>query len=246
MEGGLIVRDIILIICVAALLLPMEAGVSGAAEPELTLPGPGGSPADIDREVLWLDNPDYEGQGMTSEVIGEYDIESEFANDFFLEQPATIRKVTWWGVYWNGYEGTPTGTGFNLRFYYDNGNCLPEELPFLEFLLPGDICCERYFEGGDQFSQYTYEFCLELDLAAGSCWFSAQMADHAFPPQWGRLSGYVIRLCESAFRSAYFSYPDWVPGHEICTCDASQMFEDVCEPTAVESASWGAVKALYR
>jgi hypothetical protein len=28
--------------------------------------------------------------------------------------------------------------------------------------------------------------------------------------------------------------------------DASQMFEDECAPTAVENASWGAVKGLYR
>ena len=37
----------------------MEAGVSGAAEPEMWLWGPGGNPADIEREVLWVDNPDF-------------------------------------------------------------------------------------------------------------------------------------------------------------------------------------------
>jgi hypothetical protein len=226
----------------------LAVGLSAASEPELILPGPGGAPADIGREVLWIDNPDIAGNAITSEIIGEFDLESEYANDLFLEEAATIRKVTWWGVYWNGYDGNPTGAGFNLRFYYDDGACFPEDPPFLEFLLPGDTCCERLFEGGDQYSQFAYELCLEQALAAGFYWFSPQMADHTFPPQWGRLGADMIRLCDGAFRSDYFSCPDWVSGPDFagCECEGSQMFEDECAPTATENVSWGAVRFLYR
>jgi len=239
-------RTSVLVLCSATLLLPTVAGVSAASEPEMWLWGPGGNPADIEREVLWLDNPDFAGGAGSSEVIGAFDLWTEIANDFILEMDATIRKITWWGRYWNQYDGTPTGSGFNLRFYMDI-ECVPEDAPFLECLLPGDDCCEALADGGDQFSQYVYEYCLDLPLAAGLYWFVAQMADHDFPPQWGRLEADWEQNCASMFRSPYFSYPEWVTASDIFEpWDASQMFEDVCEPTAVENASWGAVKGLYR
>ena len=87
-------RTSILILCGLALLLPIVAGQSRTAEPELWLPGPGGNPVDIDREVLWLDNPDVAGATGSSEVIGAFELECEIANDFMLEMDATIRKVT--------------------------------------------------------------------------------------------------------------------------------------------------------
>jgi len=240
-------RTSILILCGLALLPVSWTGSSRAAEPEMWLWGHSGNPADIEREVLWLDNPDFHEDTGSSEVIGAYDLWSEIANDFTVSTDATIRKVTWWGTYWNGFE-EPTGAGFNLRFYW-NAGCLPEDTPFLEHLLPGDDCCERLAEGGDQFSQFVYEFCLDLPLAPGHYWFSAQMADHQFPPQWYRQGiGDLVHLCDSAFRSPFFGVPDWVVAAEFPgdVYDASQMFEDVCQATAAENASWGTVKGLYR
>jgi hypothetical protein len=225
------------------------AGLSTAAEPEILLPGPGGNPGGYDREVLWLDNPDFSANTGSSEIIGEFALETEIANDFILEVDATVRKVTWWGTYWNGYEGIPTGAGFNMRFYYDAG-CLPEVSPYLEYLLPEDDCCETLAWGGDQYAQYVYEgpFDIAQPLPAGLYWFSVQMADHSFPPQWGRLGADMTQICDSAFRSEYFAYPEWVPAPDVFgdLYDASQMFEDEYLPTATEDASWGAVKALFR
>ena len=224
------------------------AGLSMASEPEILLPGPGGNPADIDRTVLWLDNPDFAANTGSSEVIGSAALWSEIANDFILEVDATIMKVTWWGTYWNYAGGDyPTGSGFNLRYYNDAG-CLPDVTPFMEYFLPGDDCCETLAEGGNMIDQYIYEYCHEMTLPAGLYWFSAQMADHPFPPQWGRLGADMVQVCDTAFRSPYFGYPDWVPASDVFgdLFDASQMFEDVCNPTATEDASWGAIKGLYR
>jgi hypothetical protein len=224
------------------------AGSSMAIEPEILLPGPGGNPGGIDRTVLWVDVPDFAANTGSSEIIGDYALETEIANDFILETPAVVMKVTWWGAYWND-DGTnwPTGAGFNIRFYMDAG-CLPEDVPFLEYLLPEDDCCEAYADGGDMFSQYIYEFCLELALDPNLYWFSVQMASHGFPPQWGRLGADMTQICDSAFRSDYFSFPTWVPAPDVFgdLYDASQMFEDECIPTATENASWGAIKGLYR
>jgi hypothetical protein len=230
------------------LLLPVEASVSRASELEMGLLGPGGNPADIEREVLWLDVPDFWATAATSEVIGAFDFWTEIASNFPLESDATVRKVTWWGTYWNGYEGIPTGSGFNLRFYMMDADCLPEPAPFIEYLLAGNDCCETIADGGDMYSQFVYEYCLEVPLPAGSYWFSAQMADHDFPPQWGRQGAeWPGQICESAFRSPYFSYPDWVMYDQgiFEPWWASQMIEDVCEPTAVKATSWGRIKGLY-
>lgn len=235
-------------LCYVLLLSLVAAGLSTATEPEIILPGPGGSPGDYDRDVLWLDNPDFDFNSVSSEVIGEYGVETEAANDLMFEAPATIRKITWWGTYWNGWEGEVTGAGFNLRFYNDDG-CLPEPSPMVEYLLPGDVCCETWVHGSGSSVKFVYEYCLEYSLPAGLFWFSAQMADHTFPPQWGRLGTGVIQMCEGVFRSVYYSFPEWVAVSESigCECEASQMFEDECEePTAVERASWGKVKGLYR
>lgn len=248
MRGGLNVRASILILCGLALLLLTESRLCGATEPELWQPGRGGNPADINREVLWIDVPDFDAMCGGSEVIGEFNLESEIANDFLLESDATIRKITWWGAYWNFTDPDqyPTGSGFNLRFYH-NADCVPDVAPFIEYLLPGNDCAEALAEGGDQLCDHVYEYCPELPLAPGHYWFSVQMADHEFPPQWGRQGADIppIQLCDSVFRSVYFSYPDWHVDPFIWY-DASQMFEDECEATAIEKTSWGAVKNLYR
>jgi len=232
----------------AGVLGMVVVGLSIAAEPERMLPGPGGGePVGIEREVLWLDAPAFDWYVASSEVIGAYDLWTEVAGNFLLEAEATICKVTWWGVYWNGFEG-PTGAGFNLRFYMDIA-CLPEDAPFSEYLLPGDDCCEALAEGGDMYMQFVYEYCLDLPLPPGSYWFSAQMADHEFPPQWGRLGArWNNQPCESMWRSPFFGYPDWTgdPTGLLYPWWGSQMIEDVCEATLIEKVSWGNIKTLYR
>jgi hypothetical protein len=232
----------------SALSLATGTGPSNAGEPELWRPGTGGNPADIEREVLWLDAPDFDEQVASSEVMSEYDFWTEAASAFLLEADAAVRKVTWWGTYWNSFEGIPTGSGFNIRFYLTATAHYPEDVPFLEYLLPGDDCCEALADGGDDFSEFVYEYCLHVPLAPGTYWFSAQMADHEFPPQWGRqAAGWPGQHWDSVFRSPYFSYPDWVRGDNVfMPWWASQMLEDVCQATAVENTSWGAVKELYR
>lgn len=237
-------RTLILTLC---LLTTAVAGQVLAIEPEILLPGPGGNPGGYDRTVLWLDNPDFDANTGSSEIIGTLGIETEIANDFLLETDATIMKVTWWGAYWNSYEGVPTGAGFNLRFYMDAG-CLPDVNAFEEYMLPGDDCCERLADGGDMITTYVYEHSMRADLVAGLHWFAAQMANHSFPPQWGRLGADRVQNCDSAFRSEYFAYPTWVPAAQVFgeVYDASQMFEDEDNPTATVLTSWGAVKELYR
>jgi hypothetical protein len=221
-------------------------GASRAEEPEMYLPGPGGNPADSYDRELWLDNPDFAASVGSSEMIGAHGLETEIANDLTLEFDACILKAIWWGAYWNGYE-TPTGAGFNLRFYMDAG-CLPEVDPFIEYLLPGDDCFEELAPGGDMFSQFIYEYCLDVCLPPGLYWFSVQMVGHAFPSQWGRLGADQTLDCPSCIRSEYFDQAAWIPLAEIIGAeyDASQWMYDECFPPATRNTSWGNIRSLYR
>ena len=154
--------------------------------------------------------------------------------------------ITWWGAFWNGFDGTLIGPGFNIRFYRDAGCCVPESEPFAEYLLPGDDCCQAYAVGGDQYSQFRYHWLTGCCDDPGLYWFSVQMADHDFPPQWGRLGATSTQTCETYIRSEYFDQPDWAPVYQVVGAeyDASQAFEPWFSPT--KSTSWGTVKALYR
>lgn len=221
---------------------------SGTTEPELFLSGIGGSPAGYDPTVLWLDNPDFAASTVSSEVLGPSGNATEVANDFVLEQPATIQKVIWWGTYWNGFVA-PRPSGFNLRFYLD-AVCRPEADPFLEYLLPGDRCQEELAPGGDGISQFIYEYCVEVPLDAGVYWLSIQMADycHMFPPQWGRPGADRTINCPSCIRSEHFGFPQWAPIDSIIGADyeASVMLEDECLGIMAKPTSWPSVKLLYR
>ena len=69
-------------------------------------------------------------------------------------------------------------------------------------------------------------------------WFGAQAADHAFPPQCGRVASAAIVGCDTVFKSAYFGYPDWTPAIDVfgVAFDASQEFEAFTIPPP----DWGA------
>jgi hypothetical protein len=242
------VRTLILSVSVVALGLLASADPSRTREPELLLPGPGGEPADYPPTQFWRDNPDYSANVVSSEVIVGIDLDAEIANDFVVETEGPIRHALWWGAYWNGYDGNPTESGFILRFYRDAA-CCPENEPFQEYSFPGNECHESYSYGGDMFSQYIYGICVDLMLAPGIYWFSVQMAEHAFPAQWGRQGADRTQSCDSHIRSEYFGHTEWTPVADIIGAefDAAQMFEDECfywEPTKV--TSWGAIKGLYR
>lgn len=227
-------------------MLFVTPSAAGGDSPELRLPGPGGNPGSYDRAVLWLDNPDFDANSVSSELIPEIGIESEVAGDFLLDEDVTIRRVTWWGSYWCGYEGVQFASSFSLRFY-DDTRCMPESEPLVEYIVDGNAN-ETLAEGGDMYSQFVCTQCVCVPLTAGLYWFSAQVGNHDFPPQWGRIGADMVQQCDSAFRSAYFGYPEWVYCTEIFgdPYDASQMFEDECDATATESTSWGAVRSLFR
>ncbi len=177
-------------------------------------PASGRGPSTVtgSRDVAWLQEADLSGHLGSSEVIGAYGFETEIANDFLLGMTGVITSIGWWGGYYNGFE-TPIASGFNIRFYLDDG-CRPGFLVAEIIIL--NSCGEELIDAEypDRFQYYT-EIPPFAVQAATRHWLRIQMADHTFPPQWGRLDAMNHEECESVFKSDYLSYPDWIPCAEV-------------------------------
>jgi hypothetical protein len=190
---------------------------------------------------------DLEGLIASSEVIGQFALETEIANDFYLSSDATICLARWWGGYYNNNSCSDIGyaTNWNLRFY-DDGGCVPLST-VAEYLGASANETNVYCQGG-LYPIFVYQAGVSVPVTANTLyWFGAQAADHAFPPQVGRVASGGVVGCDSVFKSAYFSYPDWTPGIDVfgVAFDASQEFEANCD-TPTNSTTWGAIKGLYR
>jgi hypothetical protein len=208
----------------------------------------GWNPLPPNRDIFWSEPPNLEGLIGSSEQILEFGLETELANDFLTDRDLTITLARWWGGYYNYTPGDPLVTSFNLRFY-ENADCLPGPLYYEVVVFSNAHESFIYDQGA--YPIYEYRLSLVLEVTQGhNYWFLAQAGDHPFPPQWGRLQSVESIGCEAAFRSEFFSYPDWaVPCGDlppIYPCDFSQEFEEESEPTPVIPSSWGKIKGLSR
>jgi hypothetical protein len=217
-----------------------------AANPTITAGG-GGSPNIVEsgRNVCWSEPADFEGLIASSEVIGQFGLETEIANDFILTTDTVITLARWWGGYYNNNscQDSHVAPTWNLRFF-DDGGCVPVNM-LAEYVIP-DYAGETlvYCQGGF-YPIFRYEGAVSFPATANMrYWFVAQAGDHVFPPQVGRVAASSLTDCDSMFRSIYFSYPDWYYENWGWVYDASQEFE--CGETPTKGATWGAVKALYR
>ncbi len=229
-----------------ACFLVLLTAAAHAAGPAVERPEIGGHRiAAAGRDVCWSEPADLNGLIASSEQILAYGLESEVANDFMIDG-AVITRATWWGGYY-GTDGCnqPYPPGFNLRFY-DDADCLPGAL--VAFVQVTDFTQELVDCVCEQYPIYRWSARLDVALTPSTrWWFGAQMMDHTFPPQAGRLAAFTVTGCESAFKGAYFGYPDWSPCDQVfgVPFDASQEFE--CEhPTPAARSTWGAIRAMYR
>jgi len=197
------------------------------------------------RDVCWSEPADLNGSIGSSEQILAFALETELANDFVPTD--ALSKAIWWGGFWSNTVPCVSGIttpGFNLRFFEDAG-CIPGTIladlsitTFTEEVAGCNANGQPLFKWGADIAVST--------TAGNLYWFDAQMKDHAFPPQAGRLAAGVITGCDTVFRSVYFGFPDWTPAIDVFgyAFDASQEFE--CGITAVQPSTWGQIKGLYR
>jgi len=226
------------------------AGSALAINPSLNAGGGGMNVMDSGRTVLWSDPVNLDGLIASSEYIGSIGLTTEIANDFFVTSDAVVVTAKWWGGYYNnnGCGDIGYATNWNVRFYDDNG-CIPFSV-VSEYL--GAFANETfvYCQGG-VYPVFEYKVCgLNFTAAANTLyWLGAQAADHAFPPQVGRVAAPATQSCDTHFKSAYFSFPDWTPAIDVFgqAYEASQELYDTDEcGVPANSTTWGAIKGLYR
>jgi hypothetical protein len=186
----------------------------------------------------------------TSEQILALGLESEIANDF-VSTSSLITHVTFWGGAYNTNIPCQAGVpvpGLNLRFYED-ADCVPGTMIAALYLVPSQYTEESAGCQSGWAPLYKWGADVSVNVVpAARYWFSGQISDHAFPPQFGRLCAFVWTDCLSMIKSAYFGYPDWTlcsDGVSGVWFEGSQEFE--CEAVVpVKGSSWGRIKALYR
>ncbi len=228
----------------------VAAGGALAVNPSI-MAGGGGTQNVLNsgRDVVWGEPPDLDGLIASSEVIGQLALETEIANDFWVDHDGSIDCACWWGGYYNnnGCGDIGIATNWNLRFY-DDGGCVPLSVlaeTVGAFAYETSVYCQ-----GGLYPVFQYEAGVDFQITGNTLyWFGAQASDHTFPPQVGRIASAGVVGCDSVFKSAYFSYPDWTPGIDVfgVAFDASQEFREYCIlPVGTQRTTWGAVKGLYR
>jgi hypothetical protein len=233
------------------LVLTISVMGSASADPALFHPGTGvPNPAQGDTRACWSEPPDLNGLVASSEQILIYGLESETANDF-VPTDTPLTHVTFWGGAYNNSTPCQAGSpvpGLNLRFYEDAG-CVPGALFAEIYLVAGQYTEESAGCQSGMYPLYKWGADVSVDVVASSLiWFSGQIADHAFPPQFGRLATSAVTGCDSMFRCAYLGYPDWTNGDDGVggfVFDVSQEFECGGAVPARES-SWGRIKSTFR
>ncbi len=210
-------------------LILVSAASASARDPLISQPGVGTSAPPSLPASLWSDPPNLDGDLISSEVIGAAGLTSEVANDFTVVSGSTVQVARWWGGYFNcdSYPAcNPHVSSFVLRFY-DNSACTPQNL-LAEIVVPSNAheSLVHLQNGAIPIFEYWADVSIPV---TGTCWFSVHAADHAFPPQWGRLAAMGVRDCGSMFKSPFFGFPEWTDlggllGHPY---DASQAFETI-------------------
>jgi len=236
-------------VALAFMLSLVVAGGALAVNPSL-MAGGGGAPNVVDsgREVCWSEPADLNGLIASSEQILSAGLETECANDFYFPIDQYVTQARWWGGYWNNSVACDPGfyTALaNVRFY-DDGGCVPASV-LAEYLNQNchetSIGCQQAY-----YPMFSYYVDVAVNFNANSLyWFGAQIADHPFPPQAGRLAAAAVTNCDTVFKSAYFAYPDWTPAIDVFgqAFDCSQEFN--CNGIiAVQKTTWGSIKGLYR
>ncbi len=227
-------------------------GVLGSAAAGQSPPSAGGGGSNVlagGRDVCWSEAPNLEGLLGSSEIAGQLGVETELANDFLPVDSGLITLARWWGGSWggNGCGDHHLSSTWNLRFYDDSG-CLPGAL-LAEYVV-GDFAGETFIYCQNGFYPiFVYEASVSVPVTASvQLWFGAQAGDHGtIEPFMGRLAAAAVTGCDTAFRSAYYGYPNWVAAETVfgVPYDASQEFEcELADP--ILPVSWGSLRTLFR
>jgi hypothetical protein len=88
------------LICLLSLcvFLPASAPAVEALFPGFSNGPP--MPLRSDTQACWSNPVDLNGGPLSSEIIAEFGLESEAADDFLMNYTREILRVRWWGSFW--------------------------------------------------------------------------------------------------------------------------------------------------
>lgn len=138
------------------------------------------------------------------------------ADDFILDSTNEVMDVHWIGGFWNG---NPAVFDWQITFYNDDGSgTRPGTVISGPVTYPNAECNEEFLEQSGTAYYYSWEVMLDehVECTGGVKYWIAFQAQGVYPPQ----SGMAVhtnpqQLNECTFKSAYFGYPDWVPGSMV-------------------------------
>jgi hypothetical protein len=169
--------------------------------------------------LLWSQGPGC-GGSCSSEIISEYGLVSNCADDFIFTSGKNITAARWWfGVYGGPYS---TITSWNITIY-DNATCLPGDI-VQQWIIP--------FNLSNEFLQCTLTYSYWADLSPSFTasantvyWISVQTGDHVYPGQWGWDAIITENGCQGAFKSDYFGFSQYVPTSTVFVDPLDFSFE---------------------
>lgn len=127
----------------------------------------------------------------TSQIDTSFPLDSQLADDFSLSATDTVRKIRFWGGYFNG---TPAPvTSFNVRVYADAGGVPtgtpsdPSGTALHAFSVSATVVDTGATSSGmtSDILQYDVDLGAGFLATAGVTYWLAIQADISFPPQWG-------------------------------------------------------------
>ncbi len=240
------VRLLVAIAATSCVWIMIPDGIGLGADEPVPFSPRSGEPRGLpgSRAVAWSQPPDLNGYKVSSEIIGEFALESRIIDDFQLPSSTTITGVSFWGGYynWNGEEPDPR---FNLRLYADQ-TCFPGDVQANYLHLDP----ERTFVGYDGFGFPTYKYDAQTSfpvLANTIYWCMFQADDHVFPPQWGVQQALEEQQCPSMY-CMIFDLCYWTETSQYVgePWDASFELTVPDEPTRVERTTFGKIRATFR
>jgi len=162
---------------------------------------------------------------LSSVLDGTLGVDSQVANDFiFTGAVGEIYAVRWWQAFWGGIY-TPGSCNWIIGIYDDDA-CLPVNL-ISEWSIPNtgsneNFACSAFW--GEIYEYWAYlspAFTPDINT---TYWISIQAVLNSTPYS-GRLCVEEVVGCESAWKSSFHGYPDWIPLSDFLNTPTDSPFE---------------------
>jgi hypothetical protein len=180
--------------------------------------------------LMWSQGPGCGAVNISSEIISEFGLVSNGADDFIFNENKLLTGIRWWFVI-----DTYSPITYWTITIYDDNSCLPGNV-LQTWIIPFDQSHEQFYCSFLTTNSYWNDLTPTLLLSADTrYWISIQAGDHVFPGQWYWDGIYDISGCNGTFKSAFFGYPQYTPMGRDFSFD---LFGTDSAPQNVPISNW--------